>query len=86
MLSLPNGHPPLSNRAIGTAPDSPPGASAHAQGRLAPRPGALFVAPILSSFSRTIFVCERPVISSVRCKTGNGAATRVRRLEGTKGF
>ena len=46
----------------------------------------MFIAPILSSFSRIIFVCERPVIPSVRCKTGNGAATRVRRLEGTKGF
>ena len=50
------------------------------------RPFVMFIAPILSSFSRIIFVCERPVIPSVRCKTGNGAATRVRRLEGTKGF
>ena len=40
------------------------------------RPFVMFIAPIRSSFSRIIFVCERPVISSVRCKTGNGAATR----------
>ena len=71
--------------AIGTAPDSPPGASPCARAPGLPDRAPFFVAamaafdviaPILSSFSRIIFVCERPVIPSVQCKTGNGAATR----------
>jgi hypothetical protein len=44
MLSLPMATSPLEiTMAVGTVPDSPPGVSADAQGRLAPRLGALFM-------------------------------------------